>query len=81
MCRSFKVWDKEKKALQIKEEKSSGHAKCSTCVLIQTKLDKFRGRADDEGKKLYALARGEKIMHDRETLGERDCKWRSRPPP
>ena len=72
-CRSYKVWDKEKKELHIREEKSTGHAKCTRCVFISTLMEKFKGRADAEGKSQFENARCMKVSHDREHLGERDC--------
>ena len=73
-CCSYKVWDQQKKALLIKEEKSCGHAKCTRCSDINAGLEKYKGRADANGQEMYEKYRAEKICHDREHLGERDCE-------
>ena len=70
--RSNKVWAAELKAGTIKEEKACGHGKCTRCSEIQTDKDRYRGRMDAEGKRLYAQALAEEATHAEEHGGERD---------
>ena len=58
----------------IQEEKSCGHAKCTRCSDIKAGMEKYKGRADAIGQDMYEKYRAEKICHDREHLGERDCE-------
>ena len=70
--RSNKVWAEALKEKLIKEEKPTGHPKCTRCEEINTDLIRYKGRMDDEGKALYAQALADQTTHHGEHRGERD---------
>ena len=60
------------KAGTVHEQKACGHGKCTRCSEIETDKERYKGRSDPEGRRLYAQALADEETHRGEYRGERD---------